>query len=42
MIPHQLDSLTFESYYVDCLLDGLDSWDAIWYVVNYLPPRFTN
>jgi hypothetical protein len=40
MIPQQLDSFTFSSYYDDCMIDGMDVWDAIYYLVNYLPTKY--
>lgn len=39
MIPQQLNAFCFENYYTDCIMDGMDNWDALWYCINYLPTR---
>lgn len=38
--PQTLDGFSFEAYYTDCRIDGVDHWDALWYTLNYLPIRF--
>jgi hypothetical protein len=32
-----LGPYAFDDVYSSCIVDGLDSWDAIWYTLNYLP-----
>lgn len=27
----------FDDIFSSCIVDGMDTWDAIWYTLNYLP-----